>query len=407
MRKSAYEPRYGKESYPAELAQATDVMPAVGTLGEDSTAGQIAAAQEAVRYARKNYGSQSTGPAHDRKRTGAGKRVVVVVLCVFAALLLALGAFALWFSTSLDQALAPSADEYDLLKDQLVSVPLDQPFYMLLLGSDSREGSGSSSRPDQSGDNQRSDVIILVRIDAPNRQATMVTIPRDTPYELEDGRLVKINEAYNIGGAAESVKAVSKLTGVNISHYADVRVSELESIVDAVGGVDVYVDRDLSVLDTLSGDLVEISAGQQTLNGKQAQVFARARHEYADTEEGQDYHRQSNVRTLATAIVSKALSRPVNELPGMVLDLAQYVTTDLQTVNLVALAMPFAGGGITVYSCCGPIDGDIVNPEAGDEDAVWMCYRNPEGWAELMRQVDSGVEPGEIDYAATQVAWGY
>ena len=352
------------------------------------------------RYARSNYGSAATGANAQAvsKRASVGKRIAIGAVCLLGVLLVAAAAFAIWFSMSLNSRLAPPEDEYSLLKNQLVSSPMDKPFYMLLLGSDSREGSGTSYREDQSGDNQRSDVIMLVRIDAPNKKVTMVTVPRDTPYTLEDGSVVKINEAYNIGGAAESIKAVSSLTGVNISHYAEVRVSELEAIVDAVGGVDVYVDRELSVKDTLTGELTAISEGMQTLDGKQAQVFARARHEYADSAEGQDYHRQSNVRTLAKAIIDKALSHPLNELPGLILDLAQYVTTDLQAADLISLGMSFAGGGVTMYSCCGPIDGDML--EGQD---VWICYENPEGWAELMRQVDAGLEPGDIDYAATQI----
>ena len=135
--------------------------------------------------------------------------------------------------------------------------------------SDSREGSGTSGRADESGDNQRSDVMILLRVDLANRQVTMVSVPRDTPYRTSDGRLVKINEAYNIGGAAESIKAVSQLTGVDISHYAEVHFSELENIVDALGGVDVNVDIKLSYKDALTGAKITLQPGYQTLNGQQ------------------------------------------------------------------------------------------------------------------------------------------
>ncbi len=356
---------------------------------------------DAVRYARGNYGSGASGNLARRAKKGpsAGKRVAIVLGCIVGALLVAALAFALWFTTSLNKALAPADEELAQVNQYLVPAALDQPFYMLLLGSDSREDSGTSERIDQSGDNQRSDVIMLVRVDARNRQVTLVTVPRDTPYTLQDGSVVKINELYNIGGAAASIKGVSELTGVGISHYAEVHVSELQAIVDTVGGVDVYVDRPLDVMDTLTGKKSSIEEGWQTLDGKQAQVFARARRQYADTAEGQDYHRQSNVRTLAEAIVKKALSRPLPELPGVVLDLAQYVTTDLKAGDLVQLAPMFAGGSLTMYSCCGPINGDIMEQYGG----VWMCYPNPEGWAELMRQVDSGAKPGDIDYAATQI----
>lgn len=179
------------------------------------------------------------------------KRIALAVLAVLATLLVAAGAYALWFSSQLNAQLA--SGESEGVESVLVPAESGKPFYMLVLGSDSREGSGTSGRADESGENQRSDVMILLRVDLANRQVTMVSVPRDTPYRTSDGRLVKINEAYNIGGAAESIKAVSRLTGVDISHYAEVHFSELENIVDALGGVDVNVDIKLSYKDALTG----------------------------------------------------------------------------------------------------------------------------------------------------------
>ena len=136
-------------------------------------------------------------------------------------------------------------------------------------------------------------------------------------------------------------------------------------------------------------------------SGKQAQVFVRARHAYEDMAEGEEYHRQNNVRTMLEAVVKKILSRPATELPGMVLNLAQYVTTDLTSGDLVSLGLGFAGGGMTMYSCTGPSAGDYAQQYNG----IWLCYPNPEGWAKLMRQVDSGSEPQDIDYEATQLTF--
>lgn len=330
------------------------------------------------------------------RKSSMPKRIALTMLAVLAALLVATGAYALWFSSQLNAQLA--SGESDGVESVLVPAESGKPFYMLVLGSDSREGSGTSGRADESGDNQRSDVMILLRVDLANRQVTMVSVPRDTPYRTSDGRLVKINEAYNIGGVAESIKAVSQLTGVDISHYAEVHFSELENIVDALGGVDVNVDIKLSYKDALTGEKLTLQPGYQTLNGQQAQLFARARHEYGTD---QDKHRQENVRQLAMAIVDKALSKPLPELPGTVLDLAGFVGTDLRTSDIVSLAMQFAGskGKITFYSATGPSKGDI-NAESG---ALWLCYENPEGWKALMEAVDAGEDPSGLDVESTAI----
>ena len=372
-----------------------------GAYNQYGTYGQGGAgdySRNAAKYNATNAAKYSA-PMSVPQNRGGGKKAAIVIGCILGALLLIAAALWLWYSLTLDSKLAPADADKSKLSEALVSAPIDKPFYMLLLGSDSREGSGTGNGPAESGDQQRSDVIILARIDAPNKTVTLVSVPRDTPYTLDDGTVVKVNEAYNIGGAPMSVKAVSDITGVDIAHYVEVHISELEAIVDTLGGVDVYVDRELVVDDTQKGEEQIIPAGEQTLNGRQAQVFARDRHSYDDSEEGGDNRRQNNVRTLLEAIIDKVLDRPVYELPGTILDLAQYVTSDMKTSDIVALGLAFAGNDVTMYSCTGPSDGDIIESYGG----LWFCYPNPEGWAALMAEVDSGQEPGEIDYEATQV----
>ena len=351
-----------------------------------------------AQHARQNMNPYSRDVWEAPKRTSTRKRVVIGIVCFLGACLLTAGAFALWSTNALDRALAPSDEARRLTSEILVDTPANQPFYLLLLGSDSREGSNEEGYEGEAGTHERSDVIMLARIDVQTKTVTLVSIPRDTPYVI-DGQVVKINEAYDHGGAAGSIEAVSKITGVSISHYAEVRLSEFEAIIDRVGGVEVYVDREMGVNDTITGERIELEPGLQTLNGKQAQVFVRARHAYEGMTGGEDYHRQGNVRTMIEAVVKKILSQPATELPGTILDLAQYVTTDLTSGDLVSLGLGFAGGGITMYSCTGPSAGDIAQQYNG----IWLCYPNPEGWAELMRQVDSGAEPSDIDYAATQL----
>ena len=328
------------------------------------------------------------------------------VLGVIGALLVvivgvALG-YALWFGSQLDSALAPDKETDQALQDVLVPATPGKPYYALILGSDSREGHYSTQAAEQ-GDNQRSDVIILARIDEANKLVTLVSVPRDTPYTFEDGTLAKINEVYNREGVAGSVKAVSKVTGVPISHCVEVGFTGVQSIVDLLGGVDVYVNTELSYWNPVTEREVTIPAGNQTITGEQAQIFARARHEYADYAGGQDGNRQSNVRQLLTAVLKKTLDRPVTEIPGVVLEEAQYVTTDMKSVDLVSLAMAFGldSDSMTVYSGTGPTEGDY-NEAAG---GLWLCYPNPEGWAQLMSVVDAGGDPAGMDFTATQQVW--
>lgn len=317
-------------------------------------------------------------------------RKILWIAGVILALLLA--AY-LVFAFLLDSRLAMNSSSTEQeLNQVLVDAGFNEPFYTLILGSDSREGSETSTRADERGTNERSDVMILARIDAAKRQITLVSIPRDTPYFLESGDVVKVNEVYNIGGAAASVKAASEITGVPISHYAEVRFSDVQAIVDILGGVTVDVPITLSYTDALTGQDVTLQPGIQELSGQQAQIFARARHEY---ESNQDAHRQEAVRSLLQAIVKETLGRPITEMPGTVLDIAEHIGTDMRTADLLGLAAAYGlgGGGFTLYSCTGPTDGDLNVYGNG----LWFCYDNPEGWGRLMAVVDAGDDPSGVD----------
>lgn len=323
-----------------------------------------------------------------------GVKIVIGISGILVVLVVCSLVFGSWYIHSLNKALSFDGDGYSAVSSVTEDVDLSKPFYLLVLGSDSREGSGTSNYAPNTGDNERSDVMILLRVDASQKQLTMVSIPRDTPYTFDDGKVDKINETYNRGGAVETIEAVEEVTGVDIAHFAEVRFSDLEGMVDALGGVTVDVDTPLSYKDALTGEWVEIPAGEQVLNGQQAQIFARARHEY---ETDQDMHRQQNVRQLATAMLQSVLEKPFFKIPLTVLNLAEYIGTDLKAGDFLYLARAFAGSDLTLYSCTGPNAGDI-NPDAND---MWLCYENPEGWEELMKAVDNGEDPSGIDVNAS------
>lgn len=344
-------------------------------------------------YDRQTAGQAYTERSQKERRNRRIRRILIPVLSVLLVLVFAGAGFGLWYTSQLDRALGyDDAEEAAALKEILVSREIDQPFYVLLLGSDSREGTGTSGNVAEQGDNERSDVMILVRVDPIEKQLTMVSIPRDTPYHV-DGTTMKINEAYNYGGARASVEAVTALTGVNIAHVVEVRFSDLEKIVDDLGGVTVYVDTELSCKDALTGEWVTLEPGEQLLNGQQAQIFARVRKAY-DTD--QDAHRQDHVRELCMAILKKALDRPLTDLPATVMTLAGCVDTDMNTSDALSLAMDFAGdiSSMTVYSTTGPSDGDFME----EYDGLWYCYDNPEAWKRLMAVVDAGEDPNAVDW---------
>ena len=317
------------------------------------------------------------------------RKVLKIVLAVVLALLAGIGvAFALYVNSINDAMKLDS--EYDSMKSSLAHADLSKPFYALLVGSDWRENSGITDVAEMSGDQQRADVIMLARVDCPNKKVTILTIPRDTPYRKSDGTYCKINELYNEGRGTLLVPAVEQLTGIKISHYAEIYFSDFEQLIDALGGVEIDVPVAMDGTDALTGEAIHIDEGRQLLNGKQAMMFSRERKSF---EGNQDEQRQFNIRAVVNAIAKKITKIALPELPSALYGVASCVRTDLQFADILQLANSFHGG-MTMYTGGGPADGD--NNEAAG--GLWLCYENPAGWERVMRVVEMGEDPGKVAY---------
>lgn len=335
--------------------------------------------------------------ARNSRRSGRGKKIAIGVCCALVVALIGCGtAFAIWFNNVNTQLNSgdKSAEELENISEQLVSSSYDEPFYMLLIGSDKREGHDE--------DGARSDTNIVVRVDPVNNQATLVSIPRDTMIDIDGYGTNKFNAAYNYGGAASTIREASQLTGIGISHYAEVNFDALVGLVDAVGGVDVQVDERVDdpdadgTVDNPDWEHIVIEPGLQHLNGDQALTFARSR-AYVDG----DFTRTANQRKLIEALVDKVLALPVTEMPGVIQAAAQCVTTDLKVADIISLAQQFKDGGdLVMYSA-------MLPSITGYVDGVSYVFADEDKVTEMMKVVDAGDDPSGITGSSSKLAQKY
>jgi LCP family protein required for cell wall assembly len=199
-----------------------------------------------------------------------------------------------------------------------------EPYYILLLGSDSRDASNPAAG--------RSDTQILVRVDPEATKVSMLSIPRDTKVELEGYGTQKINAAFAYGGPAGAVTAVNNLCGVEIAHYVEIDFDGLISLVDALGGVTVNVPLDISY------DGQYLSAGEQHLNGQQALLMSRSRN-FPDG----DFQRMKNQRILMQAIAKDILHASPTAMPGLISGLADCVSSDVNSTGALDLVLKLQG----------------------------------------------------------------
>jgi LCP family protein required for cell wall assembly len=262
----------------------------------------------------------------------------------------------------------------------------DEPFYMLLLGTDKDEARAASSEYGSSDSSYRSDSIMLARIDPANKKVTLVSIHRDTMVDLGSHGTQKINAAYAIGGASYATQVISDFAGVPISHYAEVDMDGLAAVVDKVGGVTIDLPIDVYDPDYTGLDL---KAGKQTLDGKTAALLCRARHAYDSYGDG-DLYRAANQRAVITAVLKKVLSSDPVTMASTVSTMAGYVTTDMDVNSIVSLAGKFAGMDTSkdVMTGMEPTTSKYIND-------TWYEVVNQDAWKTMMDRVDKGLSPYE------------
>lgn len=260
---------------------------------------------------------------------------------------------------------------------------VNEPFYMLLLGTD---GSSERDGDEGFGGSYRSDSILLARIDAPAKKATLISLHRDTLLNMGENGNQKLNTAYALGGPSYMVETVSKLAGVPISHYAEVNFDGFKEIVDTLGGVDV--DVPIEINDQDAGGFVP--AGQQHLSGDQALILCRSRHTYEEFGDG-DSFRAANQRLVLSAIAKKLFTSDIVTMTTVVQAMSRYITTDLSLTEILALAQALNGMNVStdLYTAMEPTTSVYIDGDG------WYELNDLENWRKMMGRVNQGLPPTE------------
>jgi LCP family protein required for cell wall assembly len=205
-------------------------------------------------------------------------------------------------------------------------VPPGEGTNYLVVGSDSRDGLSEKDKKDLntgSTGGRRTDSVILLHTGA--NGTLMLSLPRDSwvtlpPYvDPDTGRSYratpdKLNAAFSLGGPDLLVQTVERNTGVHIDHYAEIGFAGFVGVVDAVGGVDMCLDK--AVRDKDSG--ADLPAGCQTLDGSEALAFVRQRKQEAQGDLGRTRNQQKFLAALARkAATPTTLADPSKSFPTL------------------------------------------------------------------------------------------
>ena len=181
-------------------------------------------------------------------------------------------------------------------------------------------------------------VIMIGAFDNEAQQAYIISIPRDTRVDAQRNRR-KIVSAYPVGmlngggheGGVERMKQeVQTLIGFRPDYYVMVDFDAFIQIVDAFGGVEIDVPFHMRYDDPYQDLHIDIPAGLQMLDGKNALHFARFRRANRGFQQITDYQRIENQQIVINALLQELLTpRTLLQVPGMIRAYRDYVSTDL------------------------------------------------------------------------------
>lgn len=255
----------------------------------------------------------------ERRRAERGKtRGRFGLAAVLMALLLisVAGASFLYFSGGLSVT-KPKRDA-DFLTDK-------NKINILVLGVDVRKD-----------DVGRSDTMFVVTVDQAAGNVTMLSVPRDTRVKIPGLRWDKINHAFAEGGSELSRKAVEALLGIPVDYYVTVDFTAFNKIVDAVGGVDIEVEKRMYYEDPYDNLVINIQPGLQHMDGKKAIQYVRYRDAEGDL--GRIERQQKFIKAMLKQVTSPLI---IPKVPGIIREVSDAIKTDLSTGDMLNLAKLF------------------------------------------------------------------
>ncbi|WP_370324885.1 LCP family protein [Euzebya sp.] len=316
---------------------------------------------------------------------GAALRIAVFGVLIIALLLVGLGVYA---------------------SSQITREPVEGlgngvgAFNVLVVGSDSREGFTPEQLAQlgtEAVEGRRTDTIFLLSVDG--GRAAMLSFPRDLYVTACDGQQGRINGAYARLGPSCLVQTVTDLTGIAIDHYVEMNLFGFVQIVDAVGGVPIFLDQPLT--DAFAG--VDLPAGCNVLDGTAAIGFVRARH--VDSDLGRIARQQRFLKELVEEVVSPSTVVNIPRLFRVAGASGRSLIADegLGVIDLARLARAgrgLAGSGLATYTVpanAANVDGaSVLIPDAAQVDGLFASFADGSILSVPAEADVAAVQPGDV-----------
>jgi LCP family protein required for cell wall assembly len=248
----------------------------------------------------------------------------------------------------------------------------EKVFNVLLIGSDSRSGTGYGN----------SDTMILVSINKETKKIVMTSFLRDIYISIPGSGNSRLNSAYARGGASLLIQTIQDNFKVKIDRYASIYFMDFIDVIDKVGGVTItvtdeefpYLNRYVQNINSLKGlpkdDGLLPAAGENLLlTGKQALGYARIRCV------GTDFARTQRQRTILNQVFNKTKKLNLIEQNNLMNVLLPDITTNMGKGELLSLLLNMTTyANYSVEQVTIPFNGGYKNLVINGQDVLGLDF---------------------------------
>ncbi len=187
-----------------------------------------------------------------------------------------------------------------------------EPFVVYLSGVDNRG---------ELTEKARSDVNILAVVNPTTKRVALINTPRDYYVDLAGTNSKDKLTHAGLYGVETSMATLGNLYGITVDHYLRINFAGFISIIDAVGGVDVYSDQAFTSVGSPGYyDPTTFAEGWNHLDGKSALAFARERHAFASGDIQRGINQMKVIDAMANKIKSPTVLMSFSKLMDAVSD---------------------------------------------------------------------------------------
>ena len=257
---------------------------------------------------------------------------------------------------------------------------------VLILGLD--DGAGGMEAPlDAEGQPiriKKADTILVVSMDNGSGRVRFINIPRDTLVTVPvSGVQARLSDVYPAGGAPLMVRQVNSLLGISIHQYVVMDMKAFAHFIDALGGIDVYVETNMDYQDPEANLTIHLEQGYRHLDGAKSLEYLRYR-----GEELGDVGRVQRQQKFVKAVYSKILQfDTLPKLPAIADIFKNEVETSAEVFDSAHLANVLRG-----ISSEQPISVMLPGTAAENDYTIWI----PDG-AGIQNRMQELFRPSDIE----------